>query len=74
MKALQLTYEALQRRIIKAGKRAGHVRSDSLQVLLEKLGNPSNNQQKDLQKSAQQIKDSKEFTNFMVLAYKAVEE
>ena len=33
IRALQLTYEALQRRLIQAGKRAGHVLSDSLLVL-----------------------------------------
>eukprot|EP00112_Aurelia_sp_Birch-Aquarium-sp1_P018096 Seg4270.2 transcript_id=Seg4270.2/GoldUCD/mRNA.D3Y31 product="hypothetical protein" protein_id=Seg4270.2/GoldUCD/D3Y31 len=74
IRALQLTYEALQRRIIQAGRRVGHLLSDSLQVLLEKLRNPSEYQLEELQEAARQIMESNEFSNFMTNAYKTIEE
>ena len=72
VRALQLTYEALQRRIIKNGIQNGLQLSEQIQNCLEKIRDPFCLTTAELQEYVRDLKENGEFYQFMIEAYQLI--
>ena len=69
LRALQLTYEALQRRIVRIGVEEGLELSAEIQSALELLRHPSKHSKAELQNAMDVIRNATEFHEFIERAY-----
>ena len=74
LRALQLTYESLQRRIVQKGLANGLSLSQDIKESFLKLQNPSSYSREELQDVALNIRNNKEFNEFMTQTYTIIEE
>ncbi|MCH2406096.1 MAG: hypothetical protein MK200_07885 [Nitrosopumilus sp.] len=72
LRALQLTYEALQRRIVRIGVEQGLKISDEVHTALEVLQHPSSSTKAELQDALTTIKVNDQFDMFIKEAYEIV--
>ena len=72
IRALQLTHEVLQHRIVRIGVQEGLKISHEIQSALECLRHPSSYTKSELQTATKSIKDSNEFDNFVTEAYNII--
>ena len=69
---MQLTYEVLQRRIVRIGVQEGLKISHEIQSALECLRHPSSYTKSELQTATKSVKDGDEFDNFVTEAYNII--